>query len=297
MIDDIGKPAEDTEYVYVCDRGADNFEVFCHLRQQNSDWVIRAKAKNRKLLTVEGEEITLGGLLEQMTVLGHYDLKLRTRPDQAARTARIEVSTGQAVMPVPRHKSAWIRKLDPQPIAVNVVRVREVDAPEGVTPIEWVLYTSFPVETFEQVWEVIEIYELRWLVEEYHKALKTGTRVTSRQLKTAGRLEAMVGLMSVVSVRLLQLKTMANTDPDQPARKVVPLLWLQMLKAVRKKLKRVHDLTVYEFYREVAKLGGFIGRKSDGEPGWITTWRGWEKLNNFVRGAQLAQELQSNKCG
>jgi len=297
VIDDIGKPVEDTEYVYVCDRGADNFEVFCHLQQQNSGWVIRAKAKNRRLLRVKGDSITLAGLLKQLAVRGHYDLELRARPDQTARTARIEVSTGQAMMPVPRHQSPWIRKLDPQPIAVNVVRVREVDAPEGVTPIEWVLSASLPVKTFHQAWEAIEIYESRWLVEEYHKALKSGTRVTARQLKTAGRLEAMVGLMSVVAVRLLQLKTLANVDPDRPARTVIPPLWLQMLKAVRKKLKRVHDLTVYEFYREVAKLGGFLGRKSDGEPGWITVWRGWEKLNNFVRGAQLALNLQSMKCG
>ena len=77
----------------------------------------------------------------------------------------------------------------------------------------------------------------------------------------------------------------------------VPLLWLQMLKAARRNLRRVHDLTVYEFYREVAKLGGFLGRKSDGEPGWITIWRGWEKLNNLVKGAELALELNPNKCG
>jgi len=109
VIDDIGKPKDGTDYVYVCDREADNFEVFCHLEQQNSGWVIRVKAKNRRLLTVQGESITLGGLLEHLTVCGHYDLTLRARPDQAARTARIEVSTGQALIPVPRQKSPWIR--------------------------------------------------------------------------------------------------------------------------------------------------------------------------------------------
>jgi hypothetical protein len=98
-------------------------------------------------------------------------------------------------------------------------------------------------------------------------------------------------------VRLLQMKTLAIADPDRPARKVIPLLWLQILKAVGGKLQRVHDLTIYEFYREVAKLGGFLGRKSDDEPGWITVWRGWEKLNNLVRGARIALDLQPNTCG
>ena len=214
-----------------------------------------------------------------------------------ARTAKIEVRSGSARMPAPRHTSPWIKSLNPQPVDLNVVRVREVDAPKGTTPIEWVLYTSLPIDTFEQVWEIIGFYEARWLIEEYHKALKSGCRVTHRQLKTAARLEALVGLMSVVGVRLLQLKTLSVSDPNRPARQVVPLLWLQMLKAARQKLRRVHDLTSYEFYREVAKLGGFLGRTSDGEPGWITIWKGWEKLNTLVRGAEIAIELKLKNCG
>ena len=102
----------------------------------------------------------------------------------------------------------------------------------------------------------------------------------------------MVGLMSVAAVRLLQLKSLARTSPDVPAKRVVPRLWLQMLKAASKKLTCVHDLTVRQFYREVAKLGGFLGRKSDGEPGWITIWRGWEKLNTLVQGASIAVKMR-----
>ena len=104
--------------------------------------------------------------------------------------------------------------------------------------------------------------------------------------------EAMVGLMSVVAVRLLRLKSLARTDPDVPAKRVVPNIWLQMLKVARQGLDRVHDLTVGQFYREVAKGGGFIGRKSDGQPGWITIWRGWEKLNTYVQAASLASKLK-----
>ena len=138
------------------------------------------------------------------------------------------------------------------------------------------------------------------LVEEYHKALKSGTQVKSRQLQTASRLEPMVGLLSVIAVHLLQLKTLSVSDPTRPARTVVPALWLTMLKAARgRRLRRVHDITVYDFYREVAKLGGFLGRKSDGEPGWSTIWRGWQKLATLVQGAKLAQNTRLNPqiCG
>jgi hypothetical protein len=293
VIDQIGPPPEEVQWIHVLDRGGDNFEVYCHLLQQRSGWVVRAAKLNRYVLAgLDQRRMQLSNYLPQLTLLGTYELSLRARPQQAARTAKLEVRVGSIHMPVPRHKSPWVRKLDPQPIAMSVVYVVEVDPPAGVEPISWVLLTSLPVDTFDQAWTVIEYYEARWLVEEYHKALKTGCRVQGRQLKTGARLEAMVGLMSVAAVRLLQLKSLARISPEVPAQRVVPRVWLQMLKAARKGLHRVHDLTVGQFYREVAKLGGFLGRKGDGEPGWITIWRGWEKLNNFVHGATLASKLR-----
>lgn len=292
VIDQVGPPPEDVEWIHVLDRGGDNFEVYCHLLQQRSGWVVRAAHLNRYVLAgPEAKRMTLSEYLPQLELRGSYELSLRARPQQPARTAKLEVRVGSLQMPVPHHKSPRVRELAPQPIAMNVVYVVEVDPPAGVEPICWVLLTSLPVDTFEQAWTVIEYYEARWLVEEYHKALKTGCRVENRQLKTAGRLEAMLGLLSVEAVRLLQLKSLARTAPHVPAQRVVPRVWLQMLKAARKGLHRVHDLTVGQFYREVAKLGGFLGRKHDGEPGWITIWRGWEKLNNFVHGATLASKL------
>ena len=297
VIDNVGVPGDDVEYVYVCDRGADNFEVLVHLQQQKSQWIIRARVLSRLVRTMDDQSMPLSEFMDHMDLRGTYELHLRARPDQPARIAKIEVSSGRVLMPLPKHKSPWLKAQAPQPIAMNVVRVREVDAPEGVEPIEWVLYTTLPCETFDQVWTVIEYYEARWLVEEFHKALKSGTSVKKRQLKDMARLEPMVAMMSVVAVRLLQLKTLANSEPQRPARTVVPPLWLRMLKAARKNLHRVHDLTIYEFYREVAKLGGFLGRKSDGEPGWITIWRGWEKLNTLVKGAELGRQFSGQECG
>jgi hypothetical protein len=283
VIDQIGEPQNDVEYVHVFDRGGDNFEVYCRLLQNRGQWVIRASKMNRYVLAGESEErMALKDYLPQLKTLGHYTLSLRARPGQAARDAQIEVRVGRIKIPRPRQVSPWVRSLDQAPIAMNVIEVVEVDAPQGVTPIRWVLFTSLPVETFGEAWTVIGYYELRWLVEEYHKAIKTGCATESRQLKAAGRLEALVGLTSVIAVRLLQLKSLARTNPEVPAQRVVPRVWLQMLKLARRGLNRVHDLTVGQFYREVAKLGGFLGRKSDGEPGWITIWRGWEKLNTYV---------------
>lgn len=102
----------------------------------------------------------------------------------------------------------------------------------------------------------------------------------------------MTALLSVVAVRLLQLKSAARTNPTRPARAMVPLRWIRMLLAARKRSKLTVAMTIGEFYRELAKLGGFLGRKADGEPGWITIWRGWQKLYLLVHGAELAENLK-----
>jgi len=299
VIDEINRPPEGVEFVHVCDRGADSYEVFCHFVEQQCGWVVRASSIHRKILTPEGEELPLSKYLSGLPLAGTYELQVRSRKGQPARTATLEVRFGTLQMPVPRHTSPSVKERDLPSIEMRVVDIREVNAPKGVEPISWVLYTSLQVDTFDDAWVIIEYYEARWLVEEYHKALKTGCRVTKRGLRKGSRLEPMVGLMSVVAVRLLQLKSVARSDPNRPARHVVPHLWLGMLKVARKNLPRVYDLTVGQFYRELAKLGGFLGRRSDGQPGWITIWRGWEKLNMLVRGAELASQLQGQrkKCG
>ena len=172
-----------------------------------------------------------------------------------------------------------------------VVEAREVNPPRGVKPLRWVLLTSERVRTFNGAWRVIEWYEKRPLIEEYHKCLKTGCRVEARQYREAHRLAAVTGLLSVMAVRLLQLKAVARTEPDRPAAHVVPSAWLKTLRAVSKSRKPIH--TVREFFRGLAMFGGFLGRKSDGEPGWQTIWSGLETLLLCLRGAEALKE----RCG
>ena len=204
-----------------------------------------------------------------------------------ARTAKIKVSVTQVTLPRPRVASKYVKESGINSIETNVVIVQEVDPPKGVKPIQWVLLTSLAVRTFAQAWQVIEDYENRWLVEEYHKVIKTGCSIERHALRTKERLEALTGLIAVVGVRLLQLKTISKHQPEAKAKNRVPSMWLKALTALKPKLKST-NLTVYEFFREIAKLGGFLARKHDGEPGWQTVWRGFKKLQLIAQGMQLA---------
>lgn len=276
VIDQVGPPPANGRWTHVFDRGADNFEVYCHLLEQRCDWVIRASQQRRGILTPEGKLRPLIDYVATLPVAGTYELSVTAQRGRSARRTKVEVRHGPLIMPAPHFCSPWLKKREVRTIVMWVVEVREIVAPKGEAPLHWMLYTSHAVTGFEDAWRVIEYYERRPLIEEYHKALKTGCRVEERQYATSKRLESMVGLMAVVAVRLLQLRAVARAEPQRPAREVVPEPWLRTLQQMRPRLK--HNATVREFYRQLASLGGFLCRKSDGEPGWITLWRGFQKL-------------------
>jgi hypothetical protein len=291
VIREVGQPPPGVEWVHVMDRGSDDFEVFQLCRQIEVDWLARAKSLHRKVRTPDGTETPLKSCLPRLPVAGTFTLALRTRPTAPARIAQLEVRYGPVILPPPRLQSPELKRQKPSPIPQYVVWVREINRPAGVEPIDWVLYTSLPVHSFADAMMMIRYYEKRWLIEEWHKALKTGCQVTRRQLKTGQRLEAMVSLMGIEALRLLQLKALARTEPERPAAQLVPQRYLEMLQRLRPKAM-VALQTVRGFFRELAKLGGFLGRKHDGEPGWITVWRGWEKLHLMLRGAEIATGLR-----
>jgi hypothetical protein len=293
LIEQIGPSPEGVRFVHVCDRGGDQFELYCRMMLQQTGWVVRAAQLHRRIFTTQGEETKLSAYLDSLPVADIcYTLDLAANKKQKARQATLEVRFGAVILPQPQHISRWVQETGIQKIPMWVVEARENHPPRGVEPARWVLLTSEPVESFEDAWRILEYYEKRPLVEEFHKALKTGCRLESRQYETAERLEAITGVLSILAARLLQLKMVARDDPQRPAEQVVPVKWIAMLRALRKR-KLPTPWTVRDFYREMAKLGGFLGRKSDGEPGWLTVWRGFEKLHLCLRGAETYQ----NKCG
>ena len=283
VIDAVGHPPAGVTYKIVCDRGADDIEVMHRARAQGHGFVIRVSRLKRKVLTDDGRTLPLDEVLKEWSGVGP------TRPIQvpatgksAARVAHVTLRYGTVSLPVGR-LTPWLKEHRPlEPLRVGVVELREESPPAGQTAIRWVLYSDTPVTSTAEANEVVEYYEQRWRIEEFHKALKTGCRVEYRQLQTAGRLELMVALSSVVATRLLQLKTAAHETPERPARELVPPRWLKVLMTLRKRTL-TPDLTIREFVRHLACLGGFLGRKSDGEPGWITIWRGYTKLEAAVR--------------
>jgi len=173
-----------------------------------------------------------------------------------------------------------------------VVRVWEEDAlrPEGEEPIEWILLTSVPTFTLEQAWERASWYGHRWIVEDYHQCLKTGCRIEERQVQSAERLMRLLGLLSPMAVRLLQLRSLSRQEPERPAAEVIEPELLAVLAACSD--QDPSHMTLGMFWTEIARLGGFLARRSDGSPGWKTLWKGWLHLQTLLEGVHLAFHLR-----
>ena len=284
VVEQIGPPADSARWTFVADRESDIYETFA--RCQKNRWHFIIRANQPRALADEGGSVFTA--VTESPELGRFFVDLRARPGQAARRAQVAVRTCRVQL-----RGPWRPGGSLEPLTVNVVEAREIDAPQGVEPIHWVLLTDWPVQTFEQAMRVIKAYTRRWLIEEYHKALKTGTSIEDSQLTTAQRITALLGILAVVAVRLLNMKLLATTCPDEPVpADAIGQEALAILEAEYG--KPPGGWTNATVLVSIARFGGFLARKSDGNPGWLTIWRGLRQLMLMAQGYDLARE---EKCG
>jgi len=299
VIEAAGPPPQGSRSTFVMDRGGDDFEVYHCCQVVGVDWLVRARHLTRSVRTPENEKMPLKAYLATLPVVASYELDVPKAKKRLARKAHLAVSFGLVTLPPPKLQSKRLKAANPQPIRMYVVFVREVNPPANTEPVEWVLYTSHPITCAEDALQLIRDYQKRWVIEEWHKCLKTGCRTQESQLQHGDRLAPLVALHSIVAVRLLQLRSLVRSQPDRPADEFMPADMITMVQRARQ-LPAGKRLTIGQFFRGVAGMGGFLGRKSDGEPGWITIWRGWEKLVLMLRGAELVEAgtpHRDRKCG
>jgi hypothetical protein len=281
VVAEAGRPPEGAQWTLVADRESDIFEVLARCARQGWDWVLRA-CQPRRTTSVCGDIFSVAA---QAPLLGRFTLKLRKRKGVAARRAHLEVrAVGTQLLPPKNRPSGHT------PQATALVEVREVHPPADVEePIHWVLLTSWPCESFAQARRVVAAYACRWLIEEYHKVLKSGTHIEDSQLSTRERIEALLGIHAVIAVDVLQLKLLASTHPDEP---VDPeLVAPEALHILERQFGRpACGWTNASAMRGIARMGGYLGRKHDGPPGWLSIWRGWLQLVSMLEGYRLALE-------
>jgi len=285
----------DWKFVDVADQGSDTFEFLEHESRSGRRFVIRA-CKQRKCYAGHdrsGPRQNLHDYSSSLPELGRFTMDVQGQPGRKARKQAEFIVRGGPVLTCPPHCKAGHHGDDPLPLFV--VRVTEIKPSAGEKPIDWTLLTNEPVRNFEDAWRVAGWYEHRWIVEEYHKSMKTGCQIEDLQFTTLAALEPAIALLSVVAVTLLNLRE-ASRRPDAKTRLATTLLaseYVEALSAWRYSAIR-RDLTIHDFFYALGRLGGHQNRKCDGRPGWIVIWRGWTKLQCMTDGYVAAQR---KKCG
>lgn len=266
-------------FVSVGDCASDFFGYW--RRAQSLRWHCLSRIKeNRAITTPKAESAKLIDWARSLPQQASKSIRLRAREASPARDVKLKVAYSEVTVMAPRNGP----DKDKEAIRGWVVRCWEESRDDQA--IEWILLTTIEVDNRDTALEMVQWYSCRWIIEEYYKCLKTGCRMQQRQLESRQGLEALLGFLAVVAVRLLQLRALSRTKPEMKAKTVVPE---EMIEIVRKRLgiKKSKAMTVGEFWEGVGRMGGFIGRKSDGEPGWQTLWGGWQRLQDICWGATL----------
>jgi hypothetical protein len=284
------------QLVHVMDREADDYAFLASFQERGDRFVVRAQ--HDRILAVIGDNEP-GKLWEALPVraveIRTVPLSTRSKtrrgpkqrrihPDRKERVVKLAIGAGRVRLS--RRKEM---KEGPPTLDINVVRVWELDPPEDETPIEWVLFTSEPIDLAPQLAQVVDWYRARWVIEEYFKTLKTGCAYEKRQLETRDALENALALFLPIAWQLLSLRSLARDEPGKPAADAMSASQLAVLHRVARR-PLPQNPTLGEAILAIAALGGHL--KRNGEPGWITLWRGYEKLLAFTAGWNLARQAE-----
>lgn len=265
----------DTTFVSVGDREADLYELFEETISHSAvpKLLVRAE-RDRKL---KDEQHRLWEAMQARAVEGIQVLQVPRQGNRKEREARMSIRYAAVSLEAPAHHKG-------KPIPVWAVLAQEEDAPESVKPLEWMLLTTVAVTSLTEATEKLAWYALRWGIEVLHRTLKSGCRIEHRQLMQADRIEACLAIDLVVAWRIYHLTKLGREVPQAPCTVFFEEAeWKALMVFTRKNpVAPTKPPTLREALHRVAGLGGFLGRKSDGEPGTQTLWLGLQRLDDIA---------------
>lgn len=272
--------------ISVCDRESDIFEYMAYKQDMQQRFVVRVH-HDRTLLDSEAK------LKEHMSTQSSslsYSVNVKQKGGRKARTANVAIRYATVSIRAPLHSA------EHGPLTLNVISCDEIDTPEGVKPLCWRLYTTEPVEAIGEALKIVRYYELRWRVEEFHKAWKSaGTQVESLRLQSRKNLEKMVVITAFVSIRLLQLRELINDTKQARATCCSSFFnaveWSLLWSKTESKPLPQKPPSLFWAYYALAKLGRWYDSKRTGRVGWNALWNGWYNLTQLIDGARLVQNI------
>lgn len=276
---------------HIADREGDSYALLAAMVSNGQSFVVRVN-HDRKVgdpedlaeqwLPLKERARSLEGIFEREVPLSERKRSSapranKGRPVRNARLAQLSFSAMAVVVKRPGYLEASV----PKALTLNVVHVSEPHPPTGEPAVEWLLFTTLPVDSEKQVATVVDNYRARWTIEEFNKALKTGCAYESREFETLHALLIILAMSLPIACELLWLRSRARNDPDAPATEVVTTQQLKILRLLGSRTLPPKP-TVRDALWAVAGLGGHV--KRNGEPGWLVLYRGMQTLLNYEAG-------------
>jgi hypothetical protein len=266
------------EVITVSDRESDVFAYLWDKHQHRERFIVRA-AQDRALLESEGRLVET---LNSARKAGQMQVQVPQRGGRPARTAQLSLRAQAIELVAPAREGIDADASVP----VNAILAQEESA-EGATRLCWVLLSSEPIDTPEQIEQALRYYVMRWRIEEFHKAWKSGAQVEAMRMQSKAALQRMIVMLAFVGVRLLQLReALENTQIAQrPCTGVLSevewrVLWIDTHQG-GKAVPRTAP-TLRWAYEALARLGGFYDSKRTGRASWATMYEGWKRLQDHV---------------
>jgi len=274
-VEAIGSPfPKVTTAVHVCDRESDIYELFCKAESEGAQYLCRRRSN--RIIEEEDGLRKLDDFVGAMPVAGEIEVYVPrdSHTKRIARKAEVEIKFGKCRITKPQK----LRGNDtvPESVEVYVVSAVELHPPEGQEKLFWQLITNVPTVTFEEAITKIQWYTQRWKIEVFHRTLKSGCKVEELQCETADKLMKLIAIYSIIALQIMLLSYVARTRPDESCELCLTESEWKILYRVAKKTKTLpkNPPTIHEAVVMIAKLGGFLARKSDGFPGVTVIWRG-----------------------
>jgi hypothetical protein len=276
----------DVRMLVVGDRESDVYALFAVPRRGGVELLVRL-AQNRALDDEEHSRVREA--LGNAAVAGVHRIEVPRQKGRPKRVATLELRVARVSIKRP----AGCGRDMPGSVEVSLIWAREKDAPDGLEPLDWVLLTTERVEGLGSAVEMVECYSVRWVIEEFHRVLKDGCRIEKMQFDTVERIKPALAILAVVAWRVLRLTKQSRSDPDASVSEVANAEEVSVLNLwIKSQGEREALETVRAFTIAVARLGGFLGRKSDGMPGTKTIWQGLRNLEMLLLGHRLATQQE-----
>jgi hypothetical protein len=273
--------------VHIGDRESDIYELFCKAQDLGTQFLFRTCVDR---LAGDGT-VTVSAQMEEVLCKGVHRVAVRDQRGNVTE-AVLELRYQKIHVLAPLYKQGRYPPLD-----LTVLHATERGKPKGRDPIDWKLITNLPVTSRAQAIEKLQWYALRWKIEVFHKILKSGCQAEQSKLRTAERLVNLLAMLCILSWRIFWLTMINRVAPDAKASLAFTGLEIQLLQKLipsEKDSQKCWPPPLHSCLLQLARLGGYLNRKSDAPPGNTVIWRGMARLTDIEIGFQLGAQLVGN---